>query len=246
MCRNCKNCKSCSNRGEKKCIGISKSSFGCCGDRTYEITHPGKYCLNEDVEFCPQYKNMSAIVIKSSDVILDLCGHVLEQGNSVTSVIGILVKENCNNVTILGSYGTIEKFSQLGISVEGNNKYLTIGGDKPLTVTGCGGGTPLALMDNNRPQFQGGIRIGSNKNWEIKGFSSYVGSVDEVTISNLNCDGNNPNGAIFGNGFNWKIKDSSFSKNSATRPEGAGLFNPPSPDLRVDPSCGWVLSCAVK
>ena len=169
----------CKKRCKKSCIPVSRDSFGCKHDKTYRICKSGKYCLVENVSFKPGPYKTDAIVIDADDVVLDLCGFELRQGNEVTFCTGIRVKTGHKNVTILGSNGAVRRFSQLGIYVEGGTKDITIGDtDTSLNINDCAKADPDPLTDFSAASkdpstgelqscFKGGIMIGETTWWEI-------------------------------------------------------------------------------
>ena len=222
-----KDCKSCRVITQKD----FKSRHSCEGeDKTFRIYKSGKYCLGEHIKYCPSEKNQHAIVIKqgTNDVILDLCGYTLEQKNAMTSIIGIKVETNNQNITILGSYGAIRNFSQLGISVQGGTQDITIGDDTQLDINGCGGGTPTAWIDGTVVQYQGGMRVGETEYLAVQGWPEVKGSVDGLILRNVNVE-RNTLGGWFGNGSNYDFKGCSFSYGLETRPTGTEIFGPTLP-----------------
>lgn len=191
-----------------------------CG--SYRITCPGTYKLRENISFNPKSNKVAAITIDASSVVLDLNGHVLSQSskNKQSQVTGILVKTGHKKVTILGSYGTIKNFSQRGIYVEGGNSFVTIGDETLLTVTGCGYGTPVALLDGTEPILQAGIQLGDIVFFVKFGFGQYHGILTETRVVNVASSQNNV-GIGLGEGTNYTFINSSFSFNVENR-----LINP--------------------
>ena len=119
------------------CKKVLKKCLFKCG-KTVTITCPGRYCLDSNIKFNPDEPGLVAITIDSDDVVLDLCGHVLKQGNAVKYTTGILIAEGRRNVTILGTYGAVRDFTEFGIRVRGHTSNVTIGDDTTLEVTRCG------------------------------------------------------------------------------------------------------------
>jgi len=206
----------------KSCRVITQKDFNKCGcegdDKTFRIYKSGKYCLGEHIKYCPSEKNQHAIVIKegTNDVILDLCGYTLEQKNAITSIIGIKVETNNQNITILGSYGAIKNFSQLGISVQGGTQDITIGDSTQLDINGCGGGTLRAWVDETVIQYQGGMQIGETEYLAVQGWPQVMGSVEGLILRNVNVE-RNTLGGWFGHGSNYDFKGCSFSYGLETR-----------------------------
>lgn len=94
-------------------IPISSADFGISRNETLNITEPGTYTFMDNVEFKPSH-SMAAIMIKSNDVVLDLDGYGLSQGNLVSGCDGIKI---CNGFShILITNGSISKFTQYGIT----------------------------------------------------------------------------------------------------------------------------------
>ncbi len=100
----------------------------------YVITQPGVYCLREDVTFFPpepvvlmssgvdadgiKYDlrtptKTSAISIRASNVVVNLNGHTLRQGNTVTNIVGIEIDRFLNDISIIN--GNIERFTWAAI-----------------------------------------------------------------------------------------------------------------------------------
>lgn len=198
-------------------------------ETTLTITEPGWYELQHNVSFEPLAKNSHAIVVASDDVIVDLCGKVLEQSNSTTSIIGIKVLSGHTNITILGSNGSIRNFSQLGISIDGDSKNIHIGDDhSALHVNGCGYGTPTSLIDDDVPQYQGGIHIGDSEYLAAQGFPSVNGTIESLSLTNVFSE-RNAMGMWLGYGSEYTFTGSSFSYNFEDRLLGATILGEDSP-----------------
>ena len=216
-----------------KCIPICKEDFGCHRNETYVIHKPGYYCLKQNITYySPLWERSQAIVIDSDDVVLDLCGHVLEQGNDVTFCIGVRVKTGHQNVTVLGSYGAIRQFSQVGIYVEGGNKDIKIGdSDTTLDINECGGGGEWgssAVPPEGGPKLpclQGAMILGETM-WRAKwgsftSFYDYHGPITNLSVINVKAD-RNQGGYIInqGNGTNVLYRGVSASDNVELREVG--------------------------
>ena len=207
-----------------KCKPITKRDFGCHKNETFVIRKPGYYCLKEDICFRPTSLNTDAITIDSDDVVLDLCGHELKQSNDVQLVIGIHVLTGHRNVTILGSYGSVRNFTQLGIYVEGGQQRITLGDDTQLNVNGCGGGGNYGMAYEDpvtgelSPIITGGIVLGETKFVAYNGFLTYHGIIETLLVKNVFVEfGTGYSPCMLGNGSNYVITGSSFSNNRETR-----------------------------
>lgn len=231
-CRKHRDCRKTTKVCKDKCQPITKHDFGYRRDETYVISKPGYYCLKDDICFKPESKNTHAILIDSDDVVLDLCGHVLKQVNQTTSIIGVYLKTGHRNVTLLGSYGAIRDFSQLGVYIEGGNTDVTIGDpDTTLDINGCGGATPRAFNDEGVAQFQGGMAVGENEYHAIQGYPSVKGLVEIFSLERVNLDRNKAFAIWIGNGKDFLFRDSSFSFNTETRLLGSNLVGPDRPNI---------------
>lgn len=89
---------------------------------TFVIDSPGKYVLEQDISFMPTVDYTPAINILSDNVILNLCGHTLSQGNLQPNAYGVQIGQGYNysdpnavlqNVTIQN--GTIRNFTAIGV-----------------------------------------------------------------------------------------------------------------------------------
>ncbi len=105
-----------------ECIPIMPDDFGPDRNITYSITTPGVYKLSTDVAFNTPDDYVPAIEILSNDVVVDLCGHTLSQGNTTTNGHGIRLGEGyfgsdpdfvISNITIRN--GTVRNFTGIGI-----------------------------------------------------------------------------------------------------------------------------------
>ena len=233
-----------------KCISILQDDFkdeSGALTKTLEITKPGNYCLAEDIPFEPLERRNHCIVIKASDVTLDLCGHRLCQVNKldVPQIIGVVVETGNHNVTIIGSFGTICDFSQLGIQVKAGTKFIQIGdASSRLDLTGNGGGTPRTFVDGLDIFYEGGLQVGDSIHLGRRGFpvtenneglvilfnAGNGGSlkpeiVENLTMRNVYSDANTF-GGWFGNIDQATLRNGSFSCNLNTRVSGTSLLEP--------------------
>lgn len=95
------------------------------------ITATGLYQLGDTFNFVPAAAD-NAITIASSDVILDLGGRVLIQGNNTAGVTGIVINSGLTNVTIRN--GVINGFSSTGILVNSNCSKILL---QNLSIENC-------------------------------------------------------------------------------------------------------------
>lgn len=130
---------------------------------TYEITESGTYLFKGDISFepaaggpdvccvppepftcgyvCPvgtvcgpsDDTSVVAIRIAASNVILDLAGFELSQGNNAQNVRGIQIERGLSNITVRN--GIVRGFSQYGVRARGNTKDVEF---HDLKVTKCG------------------------------------------------------------------------------------------------------------
>jgi hypothetical protein len=205
---------------------ISKEDFESSKNshkhKTYKIKCPGTYKLKENISFSPFRNKIAAISIECNDVILDLNGKTLKQSshNKLSQVIGILVKTGHSNTTILGSYGSVQNFSQIGIYVQGGNNIVTLGDDTLLTVSGCGYGTPVSLLDEQESIVQAGIQLGDMTFLAWFDTGKFYGLLNTVNVTNVIVTQNSL-GLALGEGNNFSFNNSSFSQNMENR-----LINP--------------------
>lgn len=212
--------KSCST-----CKRIAQKSFrNHCDDvytTTLTLSEPGKYCLVEDIVHSPANAGDHAIVVDADDVTLDLCGHVLEQGNDVTSVIGVVLKAGRSNFTLLGSNGTIRNFSQAGIYLQGTNNEVQLGDDTSLVVSNCGGTSEKSFLADGAPQWQGGVILGGSGFLNLAFGFPYLGQITNLVVRRLIIQSCDPIGMFWGNGRNWRIEDCAVLDTTTARYVGA-------------------------
>jgi hypothetical protein len=92
------------------------------------ICKPGIYKFISNIVYTPQNEFEIAIVIKSSNVILDMQNFTLKQKNKIKNTYGIAVARDVENVTITGikNIAVIKNFSLAGIRIYGRTQYITI------------------------------------------------------------------------------------------------------------------------
>lgn len=208
----------CDKRDKKGCVKctklVTKKDFCSHGklSKTFVISKPGKYCLEKSIAYSPLIAGTSAIIIDSSDVVLDLCGNTLSQANVLESTIGILIKNGHEQIKVHN--GTIKNFGQLGVSVEGA-KYLDF---EDLLVTGNGAASPNGLANSaGVAQFQGGLQLGSTQYYASQGFPGPIGVIEFLTVKNVKANQNKPFGICMGLGHDYIFEDSEFSENFEDR-----------------------------
>ena len=183
------------------------------------IKCPGVYELKDQISFKPKHNKTSAITIDSDNVILSLNGKNLKQSSksSKNQIIGITVKTGHKNITILGSNGSIQNFTQAGIYIEGGNEYINLGdANSTLTITGCGYGTEIALFNGVTGVAQGGLLLGDMEFLAFFGVGKFYGLLNEVRVTNLVIS-ENCNGVGLGEGSNYKFYNCDVSNNRDTR-----------------------------
>lgn len=189
------------------------------------ISKPGIYNFSHNLQFYPSSKKQSAIIIDSNNVVLDLNGFTLQHKNNIHQIIGIYVNSGHYNINIIN--GSITGFSQLGISIDGNNKNIKLNN---LSIRNCGYGSTLAFKDDIDIIHQGGLKIGETYYFANQGFNKPLGIIENLTMNNLIVT-NNCVGSWIGNGKNYEIVNCSFSENTDDRVLGGpvlGTFFPPN------------------
>ena len=111
-----KNCKSCKVLIKRD----FRDKNTCKLSQTFVISREGKYCLGENIGFEPDVDNSVAILIKASNVILDLCGNKLYQKNDPSlpgqlGAVGIAFEENVSHSNITIKNGTLSGFGGASI-----------------------------------------------------------------------------------------------------------------------------------
>ena len=142
---------------------------------TVFICKPGYYYLTCDISYKPSENSDIAILIKSNDVTLDLCGHRLKQTGSEEKIVAIRIHEGSDNVTILGNNGIIRDFTGIGIQVDGFTNKIKIDN---LKVTDCG----FSSSNSEDTDFVGGIAFGGPNN-----HSNLVNPDPVIEVQITNC-----------------------------------------------------------
>lgn len=98
------------------------------GHKGIIINQPGNYKFCSDIIFNPHCKTNVAIIIASSNVILDLGKYSLIQKHHKSNVYGIVVARDCKYVKITGTknIATIRNFTLAGIRIYGRTKYISV------------------------------------------------------------------------------------------------------------------------
>lgn len=126
-CDGSKTCKCCPKPTHTDIIYLTQEDFKCGG---IILDRPAYYKFACDIVFSPAATTTptSAIVIQSSDVVLDLGNHTLKQGNKTPLVYGILIQRDVKRVKITGqqNVAAIIDFTLAGIRVLGRTRYITI------------------------------------------------------------------------------------------------------------------------
>lgn len=98
-------------------------SFGCLSATELTISQPGIYQLGAAILSNPAGTN-NIINITASDVILDLGGYVISQGNGTADVDGIVVNPNLTDIVIRN--GTIRNVTRNGLSLAATDSRIRI------------------------------------------------------------------------------------------------------------------------
>jgi ribosomal protein L24 len=132
---------------------ISSSSFGASNATTYTISSAGRYLMKDSAAFSPA-SGIPAISITVDNVILDLGGQTLSQGNSQADSIGINITTTTNNVIIKN--GQIKGFTGESIKVGTSCTNVTIenihidsGIDTGISFAGSSGSEIVACTVKN-------------------------------------------------------------------------------------------------
>ena len=102
---------------------ITQASFGAGGGTQYVISTPGVYKFGSNITFTPASAT-SAILITTSGVTLDMQCFSISQGNALAGVNAIVVNTGLTDVYIRN--GTVENFTNVGISFQGNDARVGI------------------------------------------------------------------------------------------------------------------------
>ena len=111
-------------------VMITQANFGATGGTTYTISTSGVYRLGSNIVFTPATA-IPAILITTTDVVLDLQLFNLTQGNATTGVNAIQVSSGMADVYIKN--GLIENFTRAAISFQGSNQRVGI--DTTTTIS---------------------------------------------------------------------------------------------------------------
>lgn len=90
----------------------------------FTITQAGLYELGEDIIFSPNISNDSIITISANDVMLDLGGHYITQGNFLNNTHGITILPGFSNIFIKN--GRIQNVTGKGIIISQACSNITI------------------------------------------------------------------------------------------------------------------------
>jgi hypothetical protein len=176
----------------KYVYNISQKDFKCGG---VTICKPGIYKLCSYITFRPKEEFEVAIVIKSSNVILDMKNFVLKQKNNVKNVYGIVIARDVKYVTIKGikNMAVIKNFTLAGIRVYGRTKYITIENVIPKQTV------PVQLTNDQIPtdcnnilelSLNLGIAIGEGDTFGVHMQETFKENlVEELSVKNVTIDG---------------------------------------------------------
>ncbi|HLB93991.1 MAG TPA: right-handed parallel beta-helix repeat-containing protein [Candidatus Babeliales bacterium] len=95
------------------------------------INQPGKYCLKNNLIFTPQNDNVTGILIATNNVVLDLKGYAISQGNNTANFSLISVATGHTNITI--SNGTLANCTSVACEILTGTK-ITLDN---LSITNC-------------------------------------------------------------------------------------------------------------
>lgn len=202
------------HQSKQKTCGHTKPKSDCCTAKVitsddinphgFVIDEPGVYRLEDDVVFHSKRTGAVAIVIDANNVTLDLCEKTLQQKNSTSGTIGILVNARENVVV---ENGTVKGFTMFGIRANAETSYLTL---QSLTVLENGTNDPGSLL------LSAGIVINS-------GVPSAVSH--DIAIRNVTSSGNVFAGLVLSGVRNVDVLESRFNNNSsATTGYGTNAF----------------------
>ncbi|MCE5317691.1 MAG: hypothetical protein LLG04_10115 [Parachlamydia sp.] len=177
-------CQGSASQGNGKCdqvTFITQADFQGAGKNGIIIDQPGKYRLCESITFAPTKRNVQAITITASDVVLDLGLFTIRQDNAKKGVYGIAVARDVHNVKITGVDGVaqIRDFSLAGIRILGRTDQITV---QNVTITQT---TPGVLTNDDLPEAC--VDVGCSY---LPG-AIYVGEGDPSGIAFLGTDKNN-------------------------------------------------------
>jgi parallel beta-helix repeat protein len=154
------------------------------GVNGFWITCPGVYFLPCDIVFNPYSTNQSAIVIDSDDVVLDLNGHTLSQGNTNAPTFGVLINGH-KNVTIKN--GTIKKFTQNGIRLNANSSIIWLDRITGYNNGNIAGGQSTGAVSGTTSQ---DIKITNSTLTQNVGAGAVFGGITKLYVDNSHFDDN--------------------------------------------------------
>ena len=192
----------------------------------FVIKRPGYYRLCEDICFTSCDLFTVAITIRCSNVILDFNNYTLTQcppNNNIAT--GIKIKENRNNISIIGNTGFITNFNGWGVDFEGPNNNILING---IQVRNCGSDIRIPGTTFST---DGAVRVGQVDTTDKL--------VSELIIKNVNIIDNKNIGLSIGADNNITIQniliDNTYSSVPIYQVTGLALRsqNVANPDPRV-------------
>ncbi|HLB40250.1 MAG TPA: hypothetical protein VJJ83_00530 [Candidatus Babeliales bacterium] len=111
--------------------------------RPLQLRAPGKYILEEHLNFAPEASNQIGITIAADNVLIDLCGYTITQLNDTPQFTAITITPGHNNITI--SNGHICSCTASGLIVQANCSNLTL---MRLHFNRCQGAINIATANN--------------------------------------------------------------------------------------------------
>jgi len=132
---------------------ISSSSFGASNATTYTISTGGRYLLKDSVAFSPA-SGIPAISITGDNIILDLGGQTVSQGNSQADSIGVNIATTVNNVIvkngqIKGFTGESIKIGTSCTNITIDNMHIDSGIDTGISFVGSSGSEIIGCTVKN-------------------------------------------------------------------------------------------------
>ena len=157
---------------------------------SYEITSPGVYYLCGDIVWTGP-NDSQVIVIRSSDVVLNLKGFSIRDESNALRTVAIFVEPARENVVIQN--GTIRGFGAVGVRYETNTKNGKVDGMRFLQIGGRGGlplpygGVSLASIVNAGISVAGqNLDNFRDDEPETRGFVISNNYFDEISSEDLN------------------------------------------------------------
>jgi parallel beta-helix repeat protein len=154
------------------------------GGNGFWITCPGVYFLPCDIVFNPYTTNQSAIVIDADDVVLDLNGHTLSQGNTNTLTFGVLINGHKN---VIIKNGTIKKFTQNGIRLNANSSIIWLDQIIGYNNGNIAGGQSTGAVSGTTSQ---DIKITNSTFTQNVGAGVVLGGITKLYVDNSHFDDN--------------------------------------------------------